>query len=97
MSRDWWLPGWFDRLLPGIDVECDGAASLAPGRRRSFRLACGVGALRVPSGGEVVGDPAAVPAPMSHNWWLPGPDVECVAAAKRGPVRRRSTRPACRW
>jgi RND superfamily putative drug exporter len=27
-DRNWWLPGWLDRLLPNLDVE--GHAELAP-------------------------------------------------------------------
>jgi RND superfamily putative drug exporter len=27
-DRNWWLPGWLDRILPHLDIE--GGAGLAP-------------------------------------------------------------------
>jgi RND superfamily putative drug exporter len=28
-DRNWWLPRWLDRLLPGIDVEGEPVAAVA--------------------------------------------------------------------
>jgi RND superfamily putative drug exporter len=28
-DRNWWLPRWLDRLLPGIDVEGEAVAAVA--------------------------------------------------------------------
>jgi len=29
-NRNWWLPGWLDRLLPDVDFEADKAPKAEP-------------------------------------------------------------------